>query len=128
MTIFQIYVIAAIAIALIVGAYLINVAIAKSKQGKPPVKKTQSAKPTQKSETQSDEPGSAWWVEVITADPPCTYYFGPFESTAEAEQAKPGYVEDLSTEGALEILAEVKWCAPKELTRTEDNKQPISAS
>jgi len=44
-----------------------------------------------------------WWVKVTTADPNCIYYFGPFDSELEAAQAKPGYVEDLQQEGALQI-------------------------
>ncbi len=29
--------------------------------------------------------GLAWWLEVITKQPQCTYYFGPFASVKEAE-------------------------------------------
>ncbi|MGF1524840.1 MAG: DUF1816 domain-containing protein [Leptolyngbyaceae cyanobacterium] len=49
--------------------------------------------------------GKAWWVEVKTSEPICTYYFGPFESEAEAELAKKGYVEDLELEGAKQVQA-----------------------
>jgi hypothetical protein len=44
-----------------------------------------------------------WWVKITTAEPNCVYYFGPFNNEAEATQAKPGYVEDLQKEGALQI-------------------------
>lgn len=44
-----------------------------------------------------------WWVKITTAEPNCVYYFGPFDDEAEALQAKPGYVEDLQQEGALQI-------------------------
>lgn len=60
--------------------------------------------------------GLAWWVEVVTASPRCTYYFGPFLTADEANQAKPGYIEDLEQEGAQGILVDVKRCKPKELT------------
>ncbi|HIK56918.1 MAG TPA: DUF1816 domain-containing protein [Synechococcales cyanobacterium M55_K2018_004] len=65
--------------------------------------------------------GLAWWVEVTTAVPHCTYYFGPFASAAEAEGAKAGYVEDLEQEGAIDIQANVKRCRPMVLTVEEQN-------
>jgi len=45
--------------------------------------------------------GLAWWVEVVTEQPNCTYYFGPFASAKEAKLAQPGYIEDLLEEEAL---------------------------
>ncbi len=60
--------------------------------------------------------GTAWWVEITTAEPRCTYYFGPFQSSAEAEAHKPGYVEDLESERAQGIQAAVKRCNPDVLT------------
>jgi len=44
-----------------------------------------------------------WWVKITTAEPSCIYYFGPFNNESEATQAKPGYIEDLQKEGALQI-------------------------
>ncbi|MGF1458870.1 MAG: DUF1816 domain-containing protein [Leptolyngbyaceae cyanobacterium] len=41
-----------------------------------------------------------WWLEVKTAAPACTYYFGPFDSESEAEQRKQGYLDDLHQEGS----------------------------
>lgn len=67
--------------------------------------------------------GLAWWVEVTTASPRCTYYFGPFLSADEAESAQGGYVEDLEQEGAQGITATVKRCKPEALT-IEDGVQP----
>lgn len=67
--------------------------------------------------------GWAWWVEVTTASPRCTYYFGPFLSADEAESAQGGYVEDLEQEGAQGITAVVKRCKPEALT-IEDGVQP----
>jgi hypothetical protein len=68
--------------------------------------------------------GLAWWVEVTTASPPCTYYFGPFWSSDEADDARGGYVEDLEQEGAQGIFATVKRCKPEALTIYEDEAAP----
>ena len=67
--------------------------------------------------------GVAWWVEVVTENPHCTYYFGPFASSSEATLAQPGYIEDLTQEGALNIKAVVKRCKPEQLT-IYDEKEP----
>jgi hypothetical protein len=67
--------------------------------------------------------GLAWWVEVKTDSPACTYYFGPFGSAQEAEEAQPGYVEDLQQEGAQNITAVVKRCKPTHLTVYEDGSE-----
>ncbi|MCS6814636.1 MAG: DUF1816 domain-containing protein [Cyanobacteria bacterium] len=64
--------------------------------------------------------GLAVWVEIITATPRCTYYFGPFANPDEAEEAKYGYLEDLRNEGAQGIVVTVKRCKPKELTIADD--------
>ena len=64
--------------------------------------------------------GLAWWVEVVTATPRCTYYFGPFMTAAEANTAKVGYIEDLEHEGAQGINVVVKRCKPGNLTIAED--------
>ncbi len=47
--------------------------------------------------------GRAVWVEIVTTDPVCTYYFGPFSGEPEAREATIGYIEDLKSEGALGI-------------------------
>jgi hypothetical protein len=68
-------------------------------------------------ETIENEPiEMAWWVEILTTIPSCTYYFGPFESMQEAALAQNGYVEDLVNEGAQAITVEIIWCQPRELT------------
>jgi hypothetical protein len=67
-----------------------------------------------------DSFGLAWWVEIGTQKPNCTYYFGPFISSAEAKSAITGYVEDLEVEGAQGIVVNVKRCKPGTLTITED--------
>jgi predicted HicB family RNase H-like nuclease len=60
--------------------------------------------------------GQAWWVEIITDAPRCTYYFGPFLTEAEAIEYQPGYIEDLQQEGAQNIQVQVKRCKPEQLT------------
>lgn len=64
--------------------------------------------------------GRAWWVEVRTMVPSCTYYFGPFAERAEAEGAREGYREDLEAEGARGIAVVVKRCKPGALTQVGD--------
>lgn len=64
--------------------------------------------------------GFAWWVEVTTQSPTCVYYFGPFASVQEAQEELPGYLEDLTQEGAQSIKASVKRCQPAELTVCDD--------
>lgn len=75
--------------------------------------------------------GLAWWVEVKTEMPRCTYYFGPFASAEDAEGQKPGYIEDLQGEGAQNISALVKRCKPDRLTivdEPEDRPGKVSPS
>lgn len=60
--------------------------------------------------------GLAWWVEVITETPDCTYYFGPFVNARDAKASQPGYVEDLEKEGAEGIKVAVRRCRPAQLT------------
>jgi hypothetical protein len=64
--------------------------------------------------------GWAWWVEVVTENPRCTYYFGPFMSEKDAQASRTGYVEDLEHEGAQGIIVSVKRCKPANLTISED--------
>jgi hypothetical protein len=64
--------------------------------------------------------GLAWWVEIITQTPRCTYYFGPFLNQADATKCSKGYVEDLEIEGAIGITLHVKRCKPNVLTIAED--------
>jgi Domain of unknown function (DUF1816) len=60
--------------------------------------------------------GLAWWSELVTEDPRCTYYFGPFISAEEAKAAQAGYIEDLEQEGTQGIRVTVKRCKPSNLT------------
>lgn len=57
-----------------------------------------------------------WWVEIITNEPYCIYYFGPFQNSIEAESAYLGYVEDLESEAAQGIKVNIKHCKPNVLT------------
>jgi len=57
-----------------------------------------------------------WWAEVTTENPPCLYYFGPFDSSQEAAAHQDGYVEDLQKEGAINIKIELKQSQPLILT------------
>lgn len=71
--------------------------------------------------------GLAWWVEITTESPRCTYYFGPFAAEQTATNAKSGYIEDLQREDAQEIRAVVKRCKPTNLTIFEDLSKPLSS-
>jgi Domain of unknown function (DUF1816) len=64
--------------------------------------------------------GQAWWVEVSTAQPKFTYYFGPFATAEEAELAVAGYLEDLESEAAQGIRSTIKRCKPDRLTIDHD--------
>lgn len=64
--------------------------------------------------------GFAYWIEIKTQTPACTYYFGPFQSQEEAEQAQQGYEEDLKAEAAEGISSTIKQCKPEALTISED--------
>jgi hypothetical protein len=67
--------------------------------------------------------GLAKWVEIITDNPRCTYYFGPFLSKTEAEAMQMGYVEDLEAEGARIVSLTVKKCRPTSLTIFEEREE-----
>ncbi|HEY9846641.1 MAG TPA: DUF1816 domain-containing protein, partial [Candidatus Caenarcaniphilales bacterium] len=92
------------------AVYLLSVAVAKARQPE-----THQAQPGG-----TEQPRLAWWLEVKTTQPRCTYYFGPFTSAKEAEQLQGGYLEDLDKEGAKGITAQAKWCQPAELTIIEN--------
>jgi Domain of unknown function (DUF1816) len=74
-----------------------------------------------------DNLGLAWWVEIITQNPRCTYYFGPFMSSTDAKAAIQGYVDDLQMEGAQGIAIDIKRCKPKALTISEDQGEWIDS-
>lgn len=64
--------------------------------------------------------GLAHWVKIITTNPSCTYYFGPFITIKEAKLAQWGYLDDLLEEGAEILSVDIKQCNPRELTVFED--------
>lgn len=67
-----------------------------------------------------------WWVEIITAQPRCIYYFGPFASFQEAQLSQSGYLEDLKGEGAQGINTQLKRCQPQTLTDFEDELDSLA--
>lgn len=67
--------------------------------------------------------GLAYWVEIKTDYPRCTYYFGPFWSNVEAEADRSGYLEDLQAEGAQGIKCEIKRCKPSSLTIFDEKEE-----
>ncbi len=69
--------------------------------------------------------GWAWWIEIATQNPRCTYYFGPFLSIKDANAAKAGYIEDLEQEGAQGLVVSVKRCKPSNLTIFDDLGEKI---
>ncbi|MEH2145274.1 DUF1816 domain-containing protein [Nostoc sp.] len=69
--------------------------------------------------------GLAWWVEIVTQNPRCTYYFGPFLSCSDAKLSSTGYIEDLEVEGAQGIAVNVKRCKPNTLTIADDLGEKI---
>ncbi|MDJ0713284.1 MAG: DUF1816 domain-containing protein [Prochloraceae cyanobacterium] len=64
--------------------------------------------------------GLAYWVEITTDKPKCTYYFGPFLDRKEAEIAREGYIEDLKNEGARGITIDLKRLKPDILTISQE--------
>lgn len=66
--------------------------------------------------------GMAYWVEIMTDTPQCTYYFGPFLNKQQADAACSGYLEDLHHEGAQGITVIVKRCKPENLTIFHDGE------
>lgn len=69
--------------------------------------------------------GLAYWAEITTDTPRCTYYFGPFLSKQEAISAQNGYVEDLMGEEAQGIKVLIKRCKPKQLTIFDEGNNSI---
>ena len=49
-----------------------------------------------------------FWLKITTKVPSCIYYFGPFDSSAEARALQAGYIEDLMAENALGIHIELE--------------------
>ena len=58
----------------------------------------------------------SWWLEIQTIKPQCTYYFGPFNSKREAEQARLDYTYELYMEQATGFSFNISQTQPKQLT------------
>lgn len=58
----------------------------------------------------------ALWVKIVTEQPQCTYYFGPFACANSAQKAVSGYIEDLKQESAQVIGVTFSRVQPRELT------------
>jgi hypothetical protein len=70
----------------------------------------------------------AWWVEIFTAQPKCTYYFGPFAGAEEAYVASKGFVEDLAGESAEGIQIKIdRFSQPELLTIEHDLIESLGA-
>jgi hypothetical protein len=64
----------------------------------------------------------AWWIEIFTVQPKCTYYFGPFAGAQEAHVASKGFVTDLEGEFAQGIKIKIdRHCQPDLLTIEHDS-------
>lgn len=73
-----------------------------------------------------DSLGKAYWIEITTDTPSCTYYFGPFLTANEAQMFEAGYVEDLKEEGAEGIALTIKRCQPSELTIFDEADETVN--
>ena len=69
--------------------------------------------------------GWAYWIEIETSQPSCTYYFGPFLSLQEAKKAQTGYVDDLNQEQAVGIAVKIRRCKPTELTVIKEREENV---
>lgn len=54
----------------------------------------------------------SWWLEIVTALPGCTYYFGPFANSQDACLAQIGYFNNLKKEGAKGLTLQIKQYQP----------------
>ncbi|WP_041933992.1 DUF1816 domain-containing protein [Gloeothece verrucosa] len=61
-----------------------------------------------------------WWVKILTKNPVCIYYFGPFDTVTEAQVSQLDYSKDLQDEGALLVTIKIEKCQPKKLTICHD--------
>lgn len=69
-----------------------------------------------------EPPKIPYWLKITTKVPKCTYYFGPFDSPAEAKSHQVGYLEDLMVEKAQGIHIELEQSLqPENLTVCEDD-------
>jgi Domain of unknown function (DUF1816) len=52
-----------------------------------------------------------WWIEILTAQPLCLYYFGAFTSHQEVQQL----------ESATILSVNIRFCQPSQLTLTGED-------
>jgi len=64
-----------------------------------------------------------WWIEILTAQPLCLYYFGSFMTHQEAESLKQGFIEDLLLENALIMATDIRFFRPQQLTLVAEEVQ-----
>jgi hypothetical protein len=62
-----------------------------------------------------------WWIEILTAQPLCLYYFGAFTSHQEVQKLQGGFIEDLLLESATILWTDIRFCQPSQLTLTKDD-------
>lgn len=106
----QTYSAIAFVVAISIAILVFVKAVVKAWHSEPLLTKTTLANPSE----------LAWWVKIITSQPKCTYFFGPFGQAKEAEAAQKGYLEDLQQEGAEGIKVEIEWSQPRELTLADE--------
>ena len=59
-----------------------------------------------------------WWITILTAQPLCLYYFGPFTFSQDAESIKDRFIEDLRQENALILCTRIRFLQPSQVTVT----------
>ena len=59
-----------------------------------------------------------WWITILTAQPLCLYYFGPFTFCQEAESIQDRFIEDLRQENALILCTHIRFLQPSQVTVT----------
>jgi len=70
--------------------------------------------------------GLAYWIEIKTDIPKCTYYFGPFLTEGEARSNQAGYLEDLKGEGAVNIQLAIKKIRPEQITIFDEADETVN--
>lgn len=70
--------------------------------------------------------GLAYWIEIKTEIPKCTYYFGPFLTEDEAQKTQGGYLEDLKGEGAIGIQLAIKKFKPQQITIFDEADETVN--
>ena len=67
----------------------------------------------------SKERESGWWVEIFVAQPPCIYYFGPFENPHIAEQEQLVITQDLINQGCQGLIVRTHLYNPRNFQRVD---------